>query len=92
MSFPFLSQRRKVLVETPGAFAAAPIVISLIILDMTAQVRISSMLTVQTLRLPLTDGGLLLMSGNTQQNWLHGINKMTKPVGARVNLTFRKIV
>ncbi|MEH6433492.1 alpha-ketoglutarate-dependent dioxygenase AlkB family protein [Massilia sp. DD77] len=45
----------------------------------------------ETLRLPLTDGGLLLMSGQTQQNWLHGINKTRKPRGPRINLTFRKI-
>ena len=48
--------------------------------------------TKATLRLPLTDGSLLLMRGSTQQNWLHGINKTTKPLGPRVNLTFRKIV
>lgn len=48
--------------------------------------------TKETLRLPLTDGGLLLMRGSTQQNWLHGINKISKPIGPRVNLTFRKIV
>lgn len=45
----------------------------------------------KTVRLPLTDGSLLLMAGATQKNWLHGINKMTRPVGARINLTFRKI-
>lgn len=45
-----------------------------------------------TMRLPLTDGSLLLMAGATQQNWLHGINKSTRPLGARINLTFRYIV
>ena len=45
-----------------------------------------------TVRLPLTDGGLLLMGGATQQNWLHGINKSTRPLGSRINLTFRYIV
>ena len=43
------------------------------------------------LKLPLDDGTLLLMSGNTQANWLHGINKQTATVGQRVNLTFRFI-
>lgn len=42
-------------------------------------------------RLNLTDGGLLLMAGSTQHYWLHGINKTSKPIGARINLTFRKI-
>lgn len=43
------------------------------------------------LRLPLTDGSLLLMGGSLQRNWSHGINKTTKPSGPRVNLTFRLI-
>ena len=45
----------------------------------------------ETLKLALTDGSLLLMAGATQANWMHGINKTARPVGARVNLTFRKI-
>lgn len=45
----------------------------------------------QTVRLDLTDGSLLLMAGALQHNWLHGINKSTKALGARVNLTFRYI-
>lgn len=48
--------------------------------------------TRQTVRVPLTDGSLLLMAGDTQQYWLHGINKMTKSLQERINLTFRKIV
>jgi alkylated DNA repair dioxygenase AlkB len=42
-------------------------------------------------RLPLEDGSLLLMSGQLQRNWLHGINKSTRPLGERLNLTFRYI-
>jgi alkylated DNA repair dioxygenase AlkB len=45
-----------------------------------------------TLKLELADGNLLLMAGSLQRNWLHGINKTAKPVGARLNLTFRYIV
>ena len=44
-----------------------------------------------TLRLPLGDGSLLLMSGSLQTNWLHGINKSALPLGERINLTFRYI-
>jgi alkylated DNA repair dioxygenase AlkB len=47
--------------------------------------------TKQRLKLPLASGSLLLMGGNTQKNWLHGINKSSKPMGGRVNLTFRFI-
>jgi alkylated DNA repair dioxygenase AlkB len=39
----------------------------------------------------LSDGSILLMRGSTQQHWLHGINKTTKPTGPRINLTFRFI-
>ncbi|MCE3607739.1 alpha-ketoglutarate-dependent dioxygenase AlkB [Massilia sp. P8910] len=47
--------------------------------------------TKQTLKLVLKDGTLLVMSGNTQTHWLHGINKSTRAIGPRVNLTFRFI-
>ena len=45
----------------------------------------------RTVKLDLTSGSLLLMAGSTQANWLHGINKQTRALGPRVNLTFRKI-
>ena len=45
----------------------------------------------KTVRLDLTDGSLLLMSGSTQKYWLHGINKTTRALQPRLNLTFRKI-
>lgn len=41
-------------------------------------------------RVPLGDGDLLLMRGDTQANWAHGINKQAQ-AGARLNLTFRLI-
>jgi len=46
----------------------------------------------RTLRLDLPDGSLLLMSGALQTHWLHGINKTTKSMNPRVNLTFRYVV
>jgi alkylated DNA repair dioxygenase AlkB len=42
-------------------------------------------------RLELPSGSLLLMKGQTQTFWKHGIDKLTKPCGPRVNLTFRRI-
>jgi len=42
-------------------------------------------------RLDLPSGSLLIMQGETQRFWKHGINKQTKPCGPRVNLTFRRI-
>lgn len=47
--------------------------------------------TKQTLKLGLNDGTLIVMSGNTQKHWQHGINKSTRAIGPRVNLTFRYI-
>jgi alkylated DNA repair dioxygenase AlkB len=41
--------------------------------------------------IPLFDGSLLVMRGSTQRFWKHQIPKTRKPVGARVNLTFRHI-
>ena len=43
-------------------------------------------------RMNLLSGSLLLMKGETQRNWKHGIEKETRPRGARVNLTFRQIL
>lgn len=45
----------------------------------------------QTVRLALEEGTLLLMSGQLQRHWLHGINKSARPLGERINLTFRYI-
>ncbi|HIK36669.1 MAG: alpha-ketoglutarate-dependent dioxygenase AlkB [Geminocystis sp.] len=39
----------------------------------------------------LRHGSLLIMGGETQKHWLHGIPKTSKPVTARINLTFRYI-
>jgi len=44
-----------------------------------------------TVRLKLASGSLLLMKGETQHHWKHGIEKDTRPCGPRVNLTFRRI-
>lgn len=39
----------------------------------------------------LKHGSLLLMQGETQHHWLHQIAKTAKPIGERINLTFRVI-
>ena len=43
------------------------------------------------LKIALTDGSLLLMAGSLQHHWVHGINKISRFAGPRVNLTFRFI-
>jgi alkylated DNA repair dioxygenase AlkB len=42
-------------------------------------------------RLPLDDGALIVMRGQTQRHWVHGIEKRKSPIGPRINLTFRTI-
>ena len=39
----------------------------------------------------LEHGSLLLMKGSTQHFWKHQIPKTAKPIGTRINLTFRSI-
>jgi alkylated DNA repair dioxygenase AlkB len=43
-------------------------------------------------RLKLASNSLLLMKGETQNYWTHGIAKESRPCGPRINLTFRRIV
>jgi len=45
-----------------------------------------------TIKLPLPAGSLLLMSGDLQRHWRHGINAQRPACGARINLTFRRII
>lgn len=42
--------------------------------------------------IPLPSGSLLVMSGDTQTHWKHGIDKLRRACGPRINLTFRRIV
>ncbi|HVF34858.1 MAG TPA: alpha-ketoglutarate-dependent dioxygenase AlkB [Candidatus Saccharimonadia bacterium] len=41
--------------------------------------------------LDLNDGSLLVMAGATQRHWNHALPKTARPVGERINLTFRWI-
>ncbi|MCP3689739.1 MAG: alpha-ketoglutarate-dependent dioxygenase AlkB [Gammaproteobacteria bacterium] len=43
-------------------------------------------------KLELESGSLLLMRGQTQHYWRHGIRKQRRACGPRISLTFRKIV
>ena len=44
-----------------------------------------------TIKLPLPSGSLLVMRGDTQHYWRHGINAERAHCGPRINLTFRTI-
>ncbi len=39
----------------------------------------------------LENGSLLIMKAETQHRWLHQVPKTTRPIGERINLTFRII-
>ncbi|PLW68177.1 alpha-ketoglutarate-dependent dioxygenase AlkB family protein [Pseudohalioglobus lutimaris] len=43
------------------------------------------------LDLTLPSGSVLLMRGATQDNWKHGVRKLTRSCGPRLNLTFRYV-
>ncbi len=43
------------------------------------------------INIPLTNGSLLLMSGQTQHYWQHQVPKSKKNIEPRINLTFRTI-
>ena len=45
----------------------------------------------QTVALALEHGSLLVMAGATQRHWHHAVPKTRRPVGARINLTFRRV-
>ncbi|MBM3742556.1 MAG: alpha-ketoglutarate-dependent dioxygenase AlkB [Actinobacteria bacterium] len=47
--------------------------------------------TKETVKVDLENGSLLVMSGLSQHCWVHQIAKTAKPVGARINLTFRLV-
>lgn len=45
----------------------------------------------EVIKLPIEHGSLILMKDELQHFWQHKISKTTKKIGARLNLTFRKI-
>ena len=47
--------------------------------------------TKNKVRLPLGNGSLLIMSGDTQKHWQHSVAKTKRKLAARINLTFRYI-
>ena len=40
----------------------------------------------------LEHGSVLIMAGTTQTHYVHGIAKTAKPIGGRINLTFRHLI
>ncbi|MFD0930764.1 alpha-ketoglutarate-dependent dioxygenase AlkB family protein [Methylophilus glucosoxydans] len=48
--------------------------------------------SIAPMKIYLTDESLIVMDGDIQKNWIHGIPKEPLKLGARVNLTFRYIL
>ena len=48
--------------------------------------------TAEKIEVPLGNGDVLIMGPGTQRRWQHGVPKTAKPVGERINLTFRRII
>lgn len=47
--------------------------------------------TAPAFRLDLADGSLLVMGGQCQANWRHELPRTRRPVGGRINLTYRRV-
>jgi alkylated DNA repair dioxygenase AlkB len=47
--------------------------------------------TKETASFAVASGTLIIMAGTMQQFWKHTVPKTTKPVGERINLTFRQV-
>jgi alkylated DNA repair dioxygenase AlkB len=46
---------------------------------------------IDSLKIPLSDGSLLIMSGNTQRDWQHALPRRKRVESVRLNLTFRQV-
>jgi alkylated DNA repair dioxygenase AlkB len=46
----------------------------------------------QRLEFDLAHGSLLIMAGTLQHFWVHALPKTARPVGERINLTFRNLI
>lgn len=66
-------------------------VIASVSLGQTRRLRFVHKVTGERENLDLMHGSLLIMAGETQHHWQHGINKSNRPLGGRINLTFRWI-
>jgi alkylated DNA repair dioxygenase AlkB len=48
--------------------------------------------TLKPITLELDSGSLVIMKGEMQKFWHHRINPSKRPMGPRINLTFRKVI
>lgn len=67
-------------------------IIASVSLGQTRRFSFKHLHTKQSQKIGLEHGSLLVMKGDTQQNWHHGINKSKTQLGPRLNFTFRFVV
>jgi alkylated DNA repair dioxygenase AlkB len=67
-------------------------VIGSLSLGATRTFRIRHNTSKESTSFPVGHGTLIIMTGTMQQFWKHEIPKTKKPVGERINLTFRQII
>lgn len=66
-------------------------VIASVSLGATRRFRLRHRKRRETVPIDLDHGSLLLMQGPTQHHWVHAVPKTVRPVGERINLTFRDV-
>lgn len=66
-------------------------VIASVSLGQTRRLTFKNIHTKESHRIGLEHGSLLVMKGDTQQFWQHGLNKSRTQTGARLNFTFRYV-
>ncbi|WP_083256797.1 alpha-ketoglutarate-dependent dioxygenase AlkB family protein [Glaciecola punicea] len=69
---------------------AQPIIAS-VSLGQTRRFTFKNIHTKETYKIGLEHGSLLVMKGDTQQYWHHGMNKSRTQTGPRLNFTFRHV-
>jgi alkylated DNA repair dioxygenase AlkB len=67
-------------------------VIASVSLGATRRFRFRARKGATSLGIDLTHGSLLVMSGHTQDHYLHSVPKTARAVGPRINLTFRHVI
>jgi alkylated DNA repair dioxygenase AlkB len=66
-------------------------VIASISLGATRRFQLKHRRSGERVAIDLTHGSCLIMAGATQHHWLHQLPKTARPVGPRINLTFRSM-
>ncbi|MGH8922316.1 MAG: alpha-ketoglutarate-dependent dioxygenase AlkB family protein [Actinomycetes bacterium] len=72
-------------------FGERPVIAS-VSLGATRRFALRHRRTGERVSVELPHGSLLVMAGDCQHRWHHAIPKTARPVGARINVTFRRMV